>query len=41
MALAIEQGRLSARRAVDLLEMKLEDLIELSESHGVKVSFEL
>jgi Zn-dependent peptidase ImmA (M78 family)/DNA-binding XRE family transcriptional regulator len=41
IALAIEQGRLSARRAADLLDMKLEDLAELCEAHGVKTAFDL
>jgi Zn-dependent peptidase ImmA (M78 family)/transcriptional regulator with XRE-family HTH domain len=41
MALAIEQGRLSARRAADLLDMKIEDLGDLCAAHGVKTSFDL
>ena len=41
IALAIEQGRVSARRAADLLDMTLEDLADLCATHGVEAPFEL
>ncbi len=40
-ALAIEQGRVAARRAADLLDMTLEDLVELCTAHGVQAPFDL
>ena len=41
IALAIEQGRVAARRAADLLDMTLEDLVELCVTHGVQAPFDL
>jgi XRE family transcriptional regulator, fatty acid utilization regulator len=42
VALAIKQGRISARRAADLLDMKtLEDLIDLCAAHEVEPPFDL
>src|ERR1700738_1163511 len=41
MALAIDEGQVSARKAADLLDMKLEDLTELCAAHGVKLSLDL
>jgi Zn-dependent peptidase ImmA (M78 family)/transcriptional regulator with XRE-family HTH domain len=41
IALAIEQGRIAARRAADLLDMTLEDLADLCTTHGVQVPFDL
>jgi hypothetical protein len=42
IALAIKQGRVSARRAADILDMKtLEDLIDLFAAHGVEPPFDL
>jgi Zn-dependent peptidase ImmA (M78 family)/transcriptional regulator with XRE-family HTH domain len=42
IALAIRQGRVSARRAADLLDMKtLEDLIDLCAAHEVEPPFDL
>jgi transcriptional regulator with XRE-family HTH domain/Zn-dependent peptidase ImmA (M78 family) len=41
LADAIDQGRLSARRAADLVNLALEDLSELFEEHGVKAPYQL
>jgi hypothetical protein len=41
LADAIDQGRLSARRTADLVNLTLEDLAELFEEHGVKAPYEL
>jgi XRE family transcriptional regulator, fatty acid utilization regulator len=41
IALAIEQGRVAARRGADLLDMTLEDLTELCTAHGVQAPFDL
>ena len=41
IGLAIEQGRVTARRAADLLDMTLEDLVDLCATHGVEAPFDL
>jgi Zn-dependent peptidase ImmA (M78 family) len=41
IALAIAQGRVTARRAADLLDMTLEDIAELCAKHQIQVPFEL
>jgi Zn-dependent peptidase ImmA (M78 family)/transcriptional regulator with XRE-family HTH domain len=41
IALAIENGRVSARRGADLLDMTLEDLVDLCATHGVEAPFDL
>ncbi len=41
IALAIGQGRLTARRAADLTDMTLEELAELCATHGVDAPFDL
>jgi hypothetical protein len=41
VALAIEQGRVSARRAADLLDMTLDDLADLCATHGLSAPFDL
>jgi Zn-dependent peptidase ImmA (M78 family)/transcriptional regulator with XRE-family HTH domain len=41
IALAIDEGHMSARKAADLLDMTLEDLAQLCATHGVKVAFDL
>jgi Zn-dependent peptidase ImmA (M78 family)/transcriptional regulator with XRE-family HTH domain len=41
LARAVDQGRVSARRAADLVGLTLEDLADLFEQHGVKTPFEL
>ena len=41
IALAIEEGRVTARRAADLLDMTLEDLVDLCATHGVEAPFDL
>src|SRR5262249_51610627 len=41
LADAIDQGRLSARRAADLVNLTLEDLAELFEEYGVKAPYQL
>jgi len=41
IALAINEGRLSARRAADLLDMTTEDFAELCKTHGVEAPVEL
>jgi XRE family transcriptional regulator, fatty acid utilization regulator len=41
IALAIEQGRVSARRAADLLDLTLEQLTEFCEAHEVPAPFNL
>ncbi|MBR1197795.1 ImmA/IrrE family metallo-endopeptidase [Bradyrhizobium sp. AUGA SZCCT0158] len=41
IALAIDDGQVSARKAADLLDLKLEDLAELCATHGVKASVDL
>jgi Zn-dependent peptidase ImmA (M78 family)/DNA-binding transcriptional regulator YiaG len=41
VALAIEDGQVSARKAADLLDLKLEDIPELCAAHGVKLSLDL
>src|SRR5258705_24229 len=41
IALAIHDGQVSARKAADLLDLKLEDLTELCAAHGVKLSLDL
>ena len=41
IALAIEQGRVTARRAADLLDMTLEALLDLCATHGVTAPFDL
>jgi len=41
IALAIKEGRLSARRAADLLDMTTEDFAELCKTHGVEAPVEL
>ena len=41
IALAIDEGHMSVRKAADLLDMTLDDLAELCATHGVKVAFDL
>jgi len=41
IARAILEGRVSARRAADLLDMTLEDLVDLCATHGVEAPFDL
>jgi hypothetical protein len=41
IALAIHEKRLTARRAADLLDMTLEDLVDLCATHGVEAPFDL
>jgi len=41
IALAINEGRLSARRAADLLDMTTEDFADLCKTHGVEAPVEL
>jgi Zn-dependent peptidase ImmA (M78 family)/DNA-binding XRE family transcriptional regulator len=41
IALAIDEGHMSARKAADLLDMTLDDLAQLCATHGVKVAFDL
>ena len=41
IALAIDEGHMTARKAADLLDMTLEDLAELCATHGVKVALDL
>jgi XRE family transcriptional regulator, fatty acid utilization regulator len=41
IALAIDEGHMTARKAADLLDMTLDDLVELCAAHGVKVALDL
>lgn len=41
IALAIDEGHMSARKAADLLDMTLDDLAELCATHSVKVALDL
>ena len=41
LALAIDEGRVSARRAADLVNLHLEGLAELFKEHGVKAPYDL
>jgi Zn-dependent peptidase ImmA (M78 family)/DNA-binding XRE family transcriptional regulator len=41
IARAIQDGRVTARRAADLLDMTLDDLADLCATHGVAVPFDL
>jgi XRE family transcriptional regulator, fatty acid utilization regulator len=41
IALAINDGQMSARRAADILDMSLDDLAALCVTHGVEVPFDL
>ena len=41
IALAIEEGHMSARKAADLLDMTLDALAQLCATHGVKVAIDL
>ncbi|MBR0689899.1 ImmA/IrrE family metallo-endopeptidase [Bradyrhizobium manausense] len=41
IALAIDDGQVSARKAADLLDLTIEDLADLCATHGVKVSLDL
>jgi Zn-dependent peptidase ImmA (M78 family) len=41
LGLAVDQGRLSLRRAADLLDLTIEDLSELFAAHGVEPPAEL
>jgi XRE family transcriptional regulator, fatty acid utilization regulator len=41
IALAIREGRLSVRRAVDLLDLTIEDLADLCTMHGIETPFDL
>jgi Zn-dependent peptidase ImmA (M78 family)/DNA-binding XRE family transcriptional regulator len=41
IARAIHEGRVTARRAADLLDMTLDDLVDLCATHGVEVPFDL
>jgi XRE family transcriptional regulator, fatty acid utilization regulator len=41
IALAMDEGQMSARKAADLLDMTLDDLAQLCATHGVKVAFDL
>jgi hypothetical protein len=38
---AIREGRLTARRAADLLDMTLEGLVDLCAAHAVAAPFDL
>jgi XRE family transcriptional regulator, fatty acid utilization regulator len=41
VALAINEGQMSARRAADLLDMSLDDLAALCATHVVEAPFDL
>lgn len=41
IALAIEEGHMSARKAADLLDMTLDELVELGTAHGVQLAIDL
>jgi XRE family transcriptional regulator, fatty acid utilization regulator len=41
IALAIDEGQMSARKAADILDMTLDDLAKLCATHGVKLALEL
>lgn len=41
IALATHEGRISARRAADLLDLSIDDLADLCVTHGVKPAFDL
>ena len=41
IALAIDEGRLSARRAADLLDLPLDDLARLFATHAIEAPFDL
>ncbi|MGO8975282.1 MAG: helix-turn-helix domain-containing protein [Steroidobacteraceae bacterium] len=41
IALAIDEGQMSARKAADLLDMTLDDLAQLCATHGVKAAIDL
>jgi hypothetical protein len=41
LALAIEEGHMSARKAADLLDMTLDELVELGAAHGVQLAIDL
>ena len=41
IALAIDEGHMTARKAADLLDMTLDDLVELCAAHDVKVALDL
>ncbi len=41
IALAVDDGHMSARKAADLLDMTLDDLARLCTTHGIKVSLDL
>jgi predicted HTH domain antitoxin len=41
LALAIDQGRVSARRAAGLVDLSVDDLADLLSTHGVESPFEL
>lgn len=41
VAVAIDEGRISARRAADVLDMPIDDLAVLCASHGVEAPFDL
>jgi hypothetical protein len=41
MALAIKEGRISARRAADLLDITIDDIADLGARHSVDVAIEL
>jgi len=40
LGLAIDEGRVSVRRAAGLLDLTVEDLAELFAAHGVRSPFE-
>ena len=41
IALAVDEGRVSARRAAGLLDLTIDDLAELFAAHGVEPPFDL
>jgi Zn-dependent peptidase ImmA (M78 family) len=41
IALAISEGQLSARRAADLLDVPMDDLVQLGAAHGVELPVDL
>ena len=41
IALAIDEGQISARRAADVLDMTIDDLAELCATHGVETALDL
>jgi predicted HTH domain antitoxin len=41
IALAIDEGHMSARKAADLLDMTIDDLTNLCATYGVEAAFDL